>query len=266
MLKQTHIPRQIIEIDGHPTTHAITGGGDAVLLLHGWGVEISMVWPLAAKLAALGYRVYALDLPGFGDTPPPPVVWTVFDYAAFVRRYMDAVGLERAHLFGHSFGGRLGLILGAEHPERLNKMALAGSAGLRSAPPWTARARLRMYKLFRSGLQSVRLSKLAENLQKCYNEKYGSADFKAAEGVMRQTFVNVVNQDLRDYARRVAVPTLLIWGADDADTPLQHGEMLERLIPDAGLVVYPSAGHYAYLEHVQQTAQAIHALFGSSES
>jgi len=80
-------------------------------------------------------------------------------------------------------------------------------------------------------------------------------------GVMRQTFVNVVNEDLQSYAGRVRVPTLLLWGDADEDTPLWQGQLLEQLIPDAGLVVYPGAGHYSYLERPVQTAKAMHELY-----
>ncbi|MCL4252654.1 MAG: alpha/beta hydrolase, partial [Anaerolineae bacterium] len=76
----------------------------------------------------------------------------------------------------------------------------------------------------------------------------------------RETFLRVVNQDLSDYAKRIQAPTLLIWGENDQDTPLWQAKQLENLIPDAGLVVYPRAGHYSYLEHPDQTAQAMHAL------
>ncbi|MFW5691372.1 MAG: alpha/beta fold hydrolase, partial [Chloroflexota bacterium] len=237
------------------------GEGPPVLLLHGWGAEIALVWPLAQRLIPLGYRVYAPDLPGFGETAEPPQPWSVYDYAQFVVTYMDYHSLGRAHMFGHSFGGRLGLILGAEHPDRLISMALADAAGLRKPPPLTARARLRLYKGVRDGLKAAGLGSLSDRLRGWYNHRYGSSDFNATTGIMRETFVQVVNEDLRDHARRVAVPVLLIWGDADADTPLWQAQELERLIPDAGLMTYPGAGHYSYLEHPVQTARAMHALF-----
>jgi pimeloyl-ACP methyl ester carboxylesterase len=240
---------------------SIIGDGPPLVMLHGWGASIALLSPLAERIAPMGYRVHMLDLPGFGQTPAPSTAWTVFDYARFVVDYLDRHQLQRVHLFGHSFGGRLGLILGAEHPDRLYTMTLADAAGIR--PPKRGQLRLTLYKGIRDGLKRVGLRGMSESLRRWYNGRYGSADFNAVSGVMRQTFVQVVNQDLQAYAQRVRVPTLLVWGEEDADTPLEQGRQLERLIPDAGLVVYPGAGHYSYLENPIQTAQAMHALMSS---
>jgi pimeloyl-ACP methyl ester carboxylesterase len=259
----TDIPRTTVQIDGLQIAQALAGDrdGSPVLMLHGWGAHIELVWPLAQRLLTLGYRVLVPEMPGFGASDPPPAAWTVQDYARWVLAYADHHELERFHLFGHSFGGRLGLILGAEHAGRIQAMVLADAAGIRKQSPVTARARLTVYKGVRDGLKRVGLGALSDRLRGWYNRRYGSTGFQSASGVMRETFVKVVNADLREYAARVRVPTLLVWGEDDADTPLWQGHLLERLIPDAGLVILPGAGHYSYLEHPAQVAQAMHALF-----
>lgn len=263
MIDRARIPTETITVNGYTLAHAVIGEGDPVVMLHGWGVDLSYVWPLAERLAPKGYRVHAVDMPGFGGSPQPTSPLMVIDYAKLVIDYLNAQHLDRVHLFGHSFGGRLGLILGADYSDRLNKMALAGAAGLRKPPPASQQMRLGTYKAVRDGLKAVGLRGLSDNLRGWYNKRYGSADFNAVSGVMRQTFVNVVNQDLSDYAARVTVSTLLIWGENDQDTPLWQGKKLESLIPDAGLVAYPGAGHYSYLENLAQTANAMHALFQS---
>ncbi len=74
-----------------------------------------------------------------------------------------------------------------------------------------------------------------------------SADYAAA-GPLRPTLVRLVNADLRPHLPHIAVPTLLVWGAEDADTPVADGALMEELIPDAGLVVLEGAGHYSYLD------------------
>ncbi len=258
------IPITFVEIDGLRVAQAIAGEDDAppVLMLHGWGANIGLVWPLAKRLIPIGYRVYIPDLPGFGQSHPPPAAWTVHDYARFVLAYADYHNLEQFHLFGHSFGGRLGLVLGAEHGHRITRMALADCAGIRQNPSIMRRIRLTTYKGIRDGLKAIGMSRLSERLREGYNRRYGSADFQSASGVMRETFVKVVNEDLRDYAARVQPPTLLLWGDQDTETPLWQGQLLEQLIPDAGLVVMPG-GHYSYLENQEQAARVIDALFKS---
>ncbi len=252
-----------LTIDGLAINHKQAGDADAVpvLMLHGWGANLDLVWPLAQHLRR--YRIYALDLPGFGGSNPPPHAWDVHDYARFVLAYADAQGLDRFCLFGHSFGGRLGLVLGADHPDRVMALALADSAGIRPKTPLLRQLRQSAYKGVRDSLRAVGLKGVSERLRIWYGERYGSADFQNTSGLMRQTFVNVVNEDLRDTAARVAVPTLLLWGDQDDDTPLWQGQLLEKLIPDAGLVVLPG-GHYSYLDHPAQVARAMDSLFAAT--
>lgn len=254
-------PIDFTTIDGLRCAQATAGAGAPLLLLHGWGAEIGLVWPLAERLIPLGYCVYALDLPGFGQSAPPPTPWSVHDYAAFALRFLDHHGLEQVNLFGHSFGGRLGLLLGAEHAGRIRRMALADSAGVRPKPAPLAQMRLKTYNAALRLLNGIGLKAEAERMRAWYSERYGSADYKAASGVMRATFVKVVNEDLLPYAARVRVPTLLFWGDQDADTPLWQGKLLERAIPDAGLVVWEGAGHYSYLERLAETARVMHHFF-----
>ncbi len=254
-------PVTTLDVKGVSTSHSIYGEGQPVVLLHGWGAYSGLIWPLVERFAPLGYRCYVPDMPGFGLTPPPPQAWTVFDYAAWVLAYLDVNGLEKVHLFGHSFGGRLGLILGAEHPERIIKMALADSAGVRPKSSKSGSLRLKTYKAALNTLRGIGLKPQAEQLRNWYSNRYGSADYKAVTGVMRETFVKVVNENLLPYAARVQVSTLLFWGDQDMDTPIEQGKLLEQTIPDAGLVVWEGAGHYSYLERAADTARVMDHFF-----
>lgn len=254
------IPSQI-SIQGISTTYLVAGEGSPILMLHGWGAHSGLVWPLAERLIPMGYQVYIPDLPGFGQTSPPPAGWTVHDYVDFVLAYLDALELKQVYLFGHSFGGRLSLVLGSEHAERFSKIALADSAGIRFPPSRRSQARLQIYRMSLSGLQKLGLSVQAERLRSWYTERYGSPDYRASQGVMRETFVRVVNEDLLPYAAHMGVSTLLFWGSLDQDTPLWMGQMLERTIPDAGLVVWDGCGHYSYLERPQDTARVMGHFF-----
>ncbi len=237
-----------------------------ILMLHGWGVDLKTMQPLGEKLSALGYCCYIPDMPGFGDSAPPPTAWEVSDYAKFVIAYLDAHQLDRVYLIGHSFGGRVGLVLGADYADRFVKFALADAAGIPEKPSSNANFRLTTYKAVRDGLYKVGAKNLADNLRAQYNARYGSADFQAASGVMRETFVKVVNQDLRPYAQRVKPSTLLFWGDKDEDTPLWMGQELEKLIPDAGLIVYEGAGHYSYLERLSETVKTVDYFFRQEKS
>ncbi|MCC6612105.1 MAG: alpha/beta hydrolase [Anaerolineae bacterium] len=254
-------PRQFLTVDGLRTAHIVFGEqGTSVIALHGWGANADLVAPLATWLAAQGFRVFVPDLPGFGQTEPPPGAWSVHDYANFVNHYMDAVDVERAHFFGHSFGGRLSLVLGAECADRVDKIVLANSAGVPPRPNHRGQLRLNVYKAIRDTLYRIGARGLADSLRDWYVERYGSADYKSA-GVLRETFVKVIGEDLLPYAARIRASTLLIWGVKDEDTPLWQGQTLEQTIPDAGLIVYEDAGHYSYLDRLSDTARTMVYFF-----
>ena len=121
-------------IDNLKIAENVLGEGAPIVMLHGWGANIDLMLPLAKQLAPLGYQIFVLDLPGFGQSDPPPIGWSVHDYAKFVLRYFEHHNLDQTHVVGHSFGGRLGLILGADHSQRISKLALIDSAGVRTPP------------------------------------------------------------------------------------------------------------------------------------
>ena len=239
------------------------GEGAPALMIHGWGARMELLQPQASRLSGHGYRCYMLDLPGFGESEEPPRAFAVRDYVDFCVAFMDAHGLDSAHYFGHSLGGRIGLMLAAEYPERVRKMALSNSAGIKVEESLSKRMRLGVYRRARAGLSALGIESASESLRNIYSRRYGSADYRAASPIMRDTLVKIVNQDLLAFARRVHAPTILIWGEQDEETPLWMGQRLEREMPDAALVTYESAGHYAYLDFPDRTASVMHALYAS---
>lgn len=251
----------IIQLNEIKIAEHIIGSGNPIVFLHGWGANIGLISPLAEQLATKGYQCFMLDMPGFGASDDPPIAWTVYDYATFISDYLDYHNLEKVHLFGHSFGGRLGLILGAQYSHRIQKMALSDAAGIKQATPLWSRWRLSAYKSMRDALYSIGLKTLADTLRTAYNKRYGSSDFQQVSGIMRQTFINVINEDLLPIASQIRISTLLFWGDQDEDTPLWMGKKLEQTIPDAGLIIHEGAGHYAYLEKVADTAQVMDYFF-----
>lgn len=234
-------------IDGLTVGLEIIGTGQPVLLLHGWGANRQLMEPIAGRLAAQGFECHLFDFPGFGDSDLPPAIWDVPRYAQFVLAYMDHAGLDQVHLIGHSFGGRVSIVLGAEYPSRVSKIVLTDSAGVKPTPSPRMRVYYASRKVIFTLLKLPLLSRLEPSVREWFRQRYGSPDYKNA-GPLAETFKQVVNQDLLDYARRIQAPTLLIWGDQDEDTPIKDAKLLESTIPDAGLVVFEGAGHYAYLE------------------
>ncbi len=254
-------PIVVRTIAGLRTGTCVTGSGIPVVALHGWGGSARSFWPVAEGLAAEGFAVHLLDLPGFGQSDPPPAPWDVADYVRFVLAYLDASDLPRVALLGHSFGGRIGLMLAAQQPERISKMVLANSAGLRTPLSLTQQTRIVLARVVRETLDRAQLTSARERLQAFYNRRYASEDYRNA-GALRETFLRVIAEDLTPYARQVQTPTVLIWGDRDADTPLWQGRKLEQLIPDAGLIVFEGAGHFSYLERLDDYVRIVVQFLG----
>ncbi len=231
-----------------PTPHlARAGAGTPTLLLHGWGASSDL---FATTMRGLGdgFDLIAPDFPGFGATEPPPAPWGVGKYMEWTLALMDWLGVERANLVGHSFGGRVAIKLAALHPERVARLTLTDAAGIRPKRDWRYHLRVRAFKTWRALAQSRYTPQPLRMWAAAQVAQQGSPDYKAASGTVRGSFVRIVNEDLREYLPRIQAPTLLIWGDRDEDTPLADGQLMERLIPDAGLVVFEGAGHFAYLE------------------
>lgn len=240
----TALPTQFTSILGLNTRYLVRGSGPPLLVLHGWGASIEAVNPIVAGLAPLA-TVYALDLPGHGQSALPGEPWGVGEYQSFVAAFMDELEIVRPTILGHSNGGRIAIRMAATEPERATRLVLVDSAGIR--PKRTLRY-YRRVGIAKVGKYAARyLGAPGERLRGRIIGKVASTDYAAA-GEMRPTLVRLVNSDLREYLPRIAVPTLLVWGADDTETPLTDAHLMEKLIPDAGLVVLDDAGHYSYLD------------------
>lgn len=215
-----------------------------MLVLHGWGGSLESVHPILTGLAR-ETRILAVDLPGFGQTAAPPEPWDVGDYARWTLALIDEFELVSPSIVGHSFGGRIAIHLAAHHPERLTRLLLVDAAGIR--PRRGARYYGKVYSAKAVKHLAPFLGPLGRRLQTGISERVASSDYASA-GELRPTFVRVVNEDLTPLLSSIAAPTLLIWGDKDDSTPLSDGETMERLIPDAALIVFQGAGHYAYLD------------------
>jgi pimeloyl-ACP methyl ester carboxylesterase len=257
------IPTQLTTVRGLRTRYLVRGSGPSLLVLHGWGASIEAVYPIVTGLVPVA-TVYALDLPGFGQSEPPPAPWGVAEYQAFVAAFMDELEIERPTIVGHSNGGRIAIRMAATEPSRAARLVLVDSAGIRPKRSMRYYRRVAMAKL---GKYAARfLGAPGERLRARIVGRVASADYAAAGETMRPTLVRLVNSDLREYLPQISVPTLLVWGADDTDTPLADGRLMEQLIPDAGLVVLEGAGHYSYIDQAPRFVRIVSHFIAPPEA
>ena len=247
-----------VEVHGHKTRVQEQGSGDPVVLLHGWGGRIESMTPVISCLSA-AFRVVAVDLPGFGESPLPEGIWGTPDYAIFVRDVLAQRGIERAHFVGHSFGGKVSLFLAATHPELVDKLVLVDSSGVRTAPSLRSRAKRAASRVART---AGRLGPPGRSFKRVVFERIASKDYQEA-GPMRPILVRVVNEDMTPLMPRIRSSTLLVWGERDEDTPPAHGHRMESLIADSGLVVFEGAGHFSYLDEPDRFCRVVRHFLGA---
>jgi len=232
------------QVLGLRTRYRRVGHGPEVVVLHGWGGRIESVAPVINALCPVA-SVLAVDLPGFGDTDNPPEPWGVADYARWTLALLDHFEMAAASFVGHSNGGRIAIKLAAEHPDRITRLLLVDAAGIR--PKRTAKYYAKVYSAKTVKHLGPRLGPLGRRMQRRIAARVASSDYASA-GALRPTFVKLVNEDLTELLPQIKAPTLLIWGENDDATPLADGQTMERLIPDAALIVFAGAGHYSYLD------------------
>jgi pimeloyl-ACP methyl ester carboxylesterase len=184
-----------------------------------------------------GLSAVALDLPGFGATPPPPEVWGSVDYAAAITPVLAELQVP-AVVVGHSFGGRVAVNLAAAQPGLVRALVLTG------VPFWRRASGNRRPPLgYRVGRSLHRRGLVGESRMEALRQRYGSADYRAATGVMRQVLVRTVNETYDEQLRSVSCPVELVWGDDDAEAPLSVAETAAGLLARPRLTVCRGAGH-----------------------
>jgi pimeloyl-ACP methyl ester carboxylesterase len=179
----------------------------------------------------------ALDLPGFGATSPPPEAWGSADYAAALVPVLAELQVP-AVVVGHSFGGRVAVHLAATQPDLVKALVLTGVPLVRQSGG-TRRPPLR----YRVGRALYGRGLVGEARMEALRQRYGSPDYRAATGVMRQVLVRTVNETYDDQLRAVRCPVELVWGDDDTEAPLSVAEWAAGLLARPNLTVCRGAGH-----------------------
>ncbi len=208
-----------------------------VLFLHGWGADGSSFFGVANSLPKKPYSFLFVDFLGFGNSEEPEKPFSVYDYAKTIVDLLNKLQIKKVTIVGHSFGGRVGIVLGARFSDLVEKLILVDSAGVIEGRGVKYKLRVGFYKL------RVRL------FGKDKVKPSGSEDFLALKSdVMRETFKKVVNESLVDLAREIDAPTLLIWGEKDDVTTIRAGRLLNKNIKNSKMIIISGVGHFSFLD------------------
>lgn len=185
----------------------------------------------------------ALELPGFGVSPPPPDAWSTLEYATGLVPLLEQLG-HPVVLLGHSFGGRVAIQLAAAAPALVSGLVLTGVPIRDPQSTNTARPNWQ-FRLLRRG---ARLGLVNERRLESARQRYGSRDYREAEGVMRAVLVKALADDYMPPLRRITAHVELVWGENDSAAPVAGAAAAARVLGDAHLRLLPGIGHMVPIE------------------
>ncbi len=232
-------------INGVKTNYQVFGEGKSFLILHGWGSNSSRWIDVAEKISqgvpgAPGpFKVIVPDLPGFGESEALSVPWDTNKYINWLEQFAKELNLGEFYLLGHSFGGALASKMAVKYVQEIKKLFLVSAACIRK--------KTTKKSFFKKISKIVKLfyflpyyGFFRKAVYKCIIRK---SDYIYVEGIMKQTYLNVVAEDLSFHLPFIRVPTVIIWGDKDEFTPLEDGRFIASRIKNSKFVIIPGAGH-----------------------
>ncbi len=240
----------------------------ALLCLHGWGGSKESFNPLREALKGTDIDILTPDLPGFGDEPEPSHPFTNDDYANWVLEWLQknhpsVLTTEPLLLLGHSHGGRIAIKLTAGNSLPVSHLFLCASAGIRRPRHMKRLAGLTLAKTGKFFLSIPGMRTLQPLGKKMLYKLVRVHDYEKASPIMRDTLINVTEEDLRPLLPCIQVPTDIFWGTEDGMTPIADGRLMAKKIPENSFHEYPGIRHGVHKEKAQEIADVIRRVMVS---
>jgi len=245
-------------------------GGDAglsgrqvkpVILIHGIGAS-SQIWTRNLDPLAQNYRVYALDMIGFGRSEKPRPAYTVADHVNCLHNFMDHLQIEKASLMGHSMGGLIALDFCLAHPEKVDKLILVDSVALINSKPSSAERLIctpllgELFLIFRSKLILKKfMAKEFYCRPELVTDEMLESPMQADRAAILELTRTVPRTNRRDAIKGIKTPTLILWGDQDQAIPRAHARLLQQLIAKSQYQIFKGAGHHPEIEAAEKFNQ-----------
>jgi len=208
---------------------------------------------VAKAISEKGLKVIVPNLPGFGESGKLEKPWTVNDYVKWFEEFTRAINVGDFYLLGHSFGGALAAKIAVKYPQRLKKLFLVAAAVIRKkTTPKNVSAKvskavkifsfLPYYELFRKAVYKFIIRK---------------SDYVYTEGIAKETYLNVIADDISFNLPFIKVPTIIIWGDKDESTPIENARFVNEKIKNSKLLVVEGADHLMHKKMPEVLAEKI---------
>lgn len=217
-----------------------------LILLHGWGCD-SSIWNNILDDLAISANVIVLDLPGFGASSAPKTAFKVVDYVNIVSLFIQKLNLKNVTMLGHSFGGRVAIKYASLFPEQVSRLILVAPAGITINKHCFKNFCYKIVAKIGNIIFSLpMLNRYRDQARRKFYKQIDSVDY-INSGILKETFLNVINEDLSPDASRVTAQTVIIYGVDDKDVELESVRRLCDLIKNSELKILENAGHFPWL-------------------
>ena len=214
------------------------------IILPGW-MNNHITYESLYDAIGLYSNIYVIDFPGFGLSSDPEHSVNLDYYVEMLNNFIETLDIKNIILFGHSFGGRVAIKYQSKYKTSLY-LILTSAAGIKRFN-FKKFIKILFYKIKKKIYKILNKSKYIKLIQTS-----GSKDYISLNDIMKGTFKNVINEDLKKECRKIKCPTLLIWGVYDRETRIQDGMLMNKLIKSSSLVKISYAGHFPFLENKAQ--------------
>lgn len=232
--------KQLIDLTN--ICYEVSGEGEPIVFLHGWGMNHTMMIPLSKELVK-DNQVILLDLFGFGNSKSLCGYNSFDDYIEAFHQFLVSLNIHDPIIVAHSFGARVAILYASKYP--VKALVLTGAAGIKASLSFKKKLRVFLHK-----------HHLIQNV--------GSIDYQKADSFLRKVLVECVNTDLSEDISKIQVPILLIWGEKDTETPLWMADRIIKINTHATLIIFKGEDHFAYyhepMRFVECTRMFLEAL------
>ncbi|MBI3631484.1 MAG: alpha/beta hydrolase [Candidatus Staskawiczbacteria bacterium] len=210
-----------------------------ILILHGWGSNSDRWQEIGQALSEKGFKVIIPDMPGFGKSETPKIPWNFNNYVSFIKEFAEDLNFKNFYLLGHSFGGAIAVKIAIDAPQKVDKLFLVACACIRKRTVLKkVLAKIsKIVKVF-SFLPFYALARKA-----FYKFIIRKSDYVYTQGIMKETYLSVISEDLSWHLSFIKVPTVIIWGDKDELTPVENAYFINQKISNSKLIIVPDAGH-----------------------
>lgn len=225
--------------------------GETLIFLHGWRSESSVWFKLLENDKFKDFRIYLVDLPGYGKSQTAKTNFNLENYAETVLKFIEKLNLNKPSIIGHSFGGAVSIKLASLSGNSIDKLILIGASGIRNK-----KLKKTVLKSIAKTVSPLFKPKFMQGLRINLYRMIGSDDYVATPH-LKEIYLNIIKEDLTEDLEQIKNKTLLLWGEKDKDTTLADGLLMNKNIKNSKLNIIKGSGHFSFITNSELVSDYI---------